>query len=65
MVVESTINYFDTLDCPATDLKTAYEVLSRGCEVKDRLKLDAVVCVFNQASWPPRPWRFTGNARSY
>ena len=49
VVVESTIRYLDTLDSPATDLKTAYEVLSRGCEVKDRLKLNAVVCVFDQA----------------
>ena len=49
VVVESTISNFDTLDSPATDLKTAYEVLSRGCEVKDRLKLDAVVCVFDHA----------------
>ena len=49
VVVESTISYLDTLDSPATDGKTAYEVLSRGCEVKDRLKLDAVVCVFDQA----------------
>ena len=47
--MESTISYLDTLDSPATDLKTAYEVLSRGCEVKDRLRLNAVVCVFDQA----------------
>ena len=49
VVVESTISYLDTLDSPATDLKAAYEVLSRGCEVKDQLKLNAVVCVFDQA----------------
>ena len=49
VVVESTIGYLDTIDSPATDLKTAYEVLSRGCEIKDRLKLNAVVCVFDQA----------------
>lgn len=39
----------DTLDSPATDLKTAYEVLCRGCEIKERLGLTAVVCVFDQA----------------
>ena len=49
VVVESTITYLDTIDSPATDLKTAYEVLSRGCEIKDRLQLNAVVCVFDQA----------------
>ena len=49
VVVESTIGYLDTLDSPATDLKTAYEVLSRGCEIRDRLQLKAVACVFDQA----------------
>ena len=39
----------DTIDSPATDHKTAFEVLCRGCEIKDRLKLKAVVCVFDQA----------------
>ena len=38
VVVESTVGYLDTLDSPATDLKTAYEVLSRGCEIRDRLE---------------------------
>ena len=49
VVVESTISYLDTIDSRATDLKTAYEVLSRGCEIKDRLQLTAVVCVLDQA----------------
>lgn len=34
IVVESVISYLDTIDSPATDLKTAYEVLSRGCEIR-------------------------------
>ena len=38
VVVESTISYLDTIDSPATVLKTGYEVLSRGCEIKDRMK---------------------------
>lgn len=49
VVIESTIGYLDTVDSPATDLKTAYEVLCRGCEIKERLKLKAVACVFDQA----------------
>ena len=48
-VIQSTIGYFDTLDSPATDLKTAYEVLCRGHEIKNRLQLNAVACVFDQA----------------
>ena len=49
VIVESVISYLDTIDASATDLRTAYEVLSRGCEIKDRLQLKAVVCVFDQA----------------
>ena len=49
VVVKNTIGYLDTLDSPATDLKTAHEVLSRGCEIRDRLQLKAVTCVFYQA----------------
>ena len=49
VILESLISYLDTIDSPATDHETAFEVLCRGCEIKDRLKLKAVVCVFNQA----------------
>lgn len=49
IVVESVISYLDTIDFPATDLKTTYEVLSRGCEIRDRLQLKAVACVFDEA----------------
>ena len=49
VIVESIINYLGTVDAAVTDLRTAYEVLSRGCEIKDRLQLKAVVCVFDQA----------------
>jgi len=49
VVVESTIRYLDSIGSPATDKKSAYEVLFRGCEIKDRLHLNAAVCVFDQA----------------
>ena len=49
VIMESTIGYLDTLDSSATDIKTAYEVLCRGCEICDRLQLECVVCVFDQA----------------
>ena len=48
VVIQSTIGYLDTLESPATDLKTAYEVLCLGCEIKERLKLKAVAFVFDQ-----------------
>ena len=49
IVILESISYQDILDSPATDQKTAFEVLCRGCEIRDRLKLKAVVCVFDQA----------------
>ena len=49
VVIQSTIGYLDTLDSPATVLKTAYEVLCLGCEITESLKLKAVACVFDQA----------------
>ena len=54
VVVESTISYFDIIDSPATDLKIAYEVLSQGCEIKQRLQLNAFVCVFDQTFYAIR-----------
>ena len=49
VVIQSTIGYLDTLGSPATDLKTTYGVICLGCEIKERLKLKAVACVFDQA----------------
>lgn len=39
----------DTLDSPATHLKTAYEVLTKRCETADRLQLKVVACDFDQS----------------
>ena len=47
--MESDIAYLDTIDSPATDLKTAFEVLCRASEISDRLNLKAVACVFDQS----------------
>ncbi len=49
VIVENKISYLDAMDSPALDLKTAFEALCRGIEIKDRLRLKAVVCVFDQA----------------
>ena len=49
VVLESKISYLDTLDSPATDIKTAYEVLCRACAIKERLGLESVLCVLDQA----------------
>ena len=49
VVIQSTIGDLDTLDSSATDLKTAYEILCCGLEIKERLQLKAVACAFDQA----------------
>ena len=49
IVLESKISYLDTLDSPATDIKTVYEVLCRACTIKERLRLESVLCVLDQA----------------
>ena len=49
VIVESNIAYLDTIDSPATDLKTAFEVLCRASEIRDRLNSKAVACVFDQS----------------
>ena len=49
VVLESKISYLDTLDSPATDIKTVNEVLCRACAIKERLGLESVLCVLDQA----------------
>ena len=49
VITASNISYLDTINAPATDLKTAFEVLCRECEIRDRLGLKAVACVFDQS----------------
>ena len=48
VILGSIISYLDTFDSSATDQKTVFEVLCRGYEIRDRLKLKAVG-VFDQA----------------
>ena len=48
VVIESKITYLDTLDSSATNIKRAYEVLCRRLEIKQRLNLKSVLCVFDQ-----------------
>ena len=43
------IGYLPTINFPATDLSTVYEILKRSIAMKEILKLDYVVCTFDQA----------------
>ena len=64
VVVENTIGYVHTLDSPTTDLKTAYQVLSRtrGCEIRERLQLKRLHVSLTR-HFMAKQWRFTGSTR--
>ena len=48
-VSKANIGYLPTIDAPATDLSTVYEVLNQSLKIKDSLKLQSIVVVFDQA----------------
>ena len=48
-VAEDNITYLPTVNAPATDLTTVYEVLNRSLKIMHALKLNVIGCVFDQA----------------
>ena len=46
---KSYIGYLDCLDAPATDSATIYYLLCRSLAIKDKLELESMVCVYDQA----------------
>ena len=54
----------DTLDSPATDKKSAFEVLCRDCKIKNRLKLKAVVAYLTK-HFMPKLSRYFGRIRMF
>ncbi len=47
-VSQDIIGYLQTIDAPATDVATVYEVLVRSLKIKNTLKLKSIVLVFDQ-----------------
>ena len=43
------VGYLKCLDSPASDMSTIFEILNRCLPIKDKLKLSAIVCIFDQA----------------
>ena len=41
------VGYLESLDFPASDISTILEILNRCLAIKDKLKLLAIVCVFD------------------
>ena len=46
-LMESTVQYLDCLDTPATETATIQEVMERALKMKDALKISETVCVFD------------------
>ena len=48
-VSKDNVGYLPTVDAPATDMDTVHEVLVRSLKIKDSLRLQSIVVVFDQA----------------
>ena len=48
-ILNDAIGYLPTIDSPATQMNTVFEILSRANAIKDSLNLDAIVVVMDQA----------------
>ena len=48
-ILEGNIAYLPTVNAPATDLGTVYDVLLRSLKIMQALDLNVIVCVFDQA----------------
>ena len=49
VVLKSSIRYLDCIDSPATDISTIYQVMTKALSIIESLKLESIVCVFDQA----------------
>ena len=48
-ILEDNIAYLPTVNAPATELGTVYEILLRSLKIMQALDWNAIVCVFDQA----------------
>ena len=49
MVAKDRVGYLPTLNAPATDMSTVYQVLTKSLQIKETLRLQSIVVVFGQA----------------
>ena len=49
ILLKSTIGYLPIVDAPVTDLSTVYTILKRSMKIADKLKLQYLVLVFDEA----------------
>lgn len=48
-VVQDTVSYLPTINAPATEMSTVYEILTQTLSIMETLGLEKIVCVFDQA----------------
>ena len=49
MVAKDSVGYLPTLNAPASDMSTVYQVLMKSLQIKETLRLQSIVVVFDQA----------------
>ena len=49
LILKSLIRYMDCIDSPATDTSTIYQLLIRALSLIESLRLQSILCVFDQA----------------
>ena len=49
MVAKDSVGYLLTLNAPATDMSTVYQVLTKSLQIKETLRLRNIVVVLDQA----------------
>ena len=47
MVAKDSVGYLSTLNAQATDVSTGYQVLTKSLQIKDTLRLQSIVVVFD------------------
>ena len=47
-VKKDNIGYLPTIDAPTTNVSTVFEILNQSLKIKETLKLQAIVVVFDQ-----------------
>ena len=49
VAAKDSVGYLPTLNAPATDMSTVYQVLTKSLQIKETLRLQSIVVVFDQA----------------
>ena len=65
IVNADSMSYMPTIDAPATQLSTVYEILQQSLNVMTHLRLNSIVCVVDQALYAKAVKRIWKNPEQY